>query len=73
LLIAAGVLLPAVTIAASQSAVTRLVAAAVSIAIFVAARLLSQMHLPELALAGVFPAILILASQMWPPVRRSAA
>jgi membrane-associated phospholipid phosphatase len=73
LLIATAVLLPAATVILSSHAGVRLSAAGAAIALLGIARLVSEAHMPELMLAGAFAGILILASQLFPTARRSAA
>jgi hypothetical protein len=72
-LIAAGVILPAATVLLSAHAGIRLAAAGAAVVILLGARFLSGVHMPELALAGGFAGILILAAQIWPDARKSAA
>ena len=58
--IALVILLIPVTIVWSRHPGRRFAVAAVAVICFSAIRLLSSAHLPELALAGVFPALLVL-------------
>ena len=73
LIIAMAVMLPAGAIVITPHAAVRLAAAGAAMAMLAMARVLSDTHMPELALAGGFAGILILVSQIWPERRRSAA
>jgi hypothetical protein len=70
LLIAVGVLTPALAILVSRSFGVRLAAAGVSVLVLASARLVTDTHMPELMMAGAFPGILIFAAKMWPEAGR---
>jgi len=58
LLIAAGVALPALTIGLTRHGGLRLVAVAVGVVLLFVSRAVSNISMPELALAAVFPGII---------------
>ena len=71
LLIAAGVLTPALAILCSRRFGVRLAAAGASVLMLGSARVVADTHMPELMLAGAFPGILILATKLWPEASQS--
>jgi hypothetical protein len=66
------VLLPPIAIVVSRNAAVRLTAAATAVALLAVVRFLSLAHLPELVLAGGFPAVLILVDYLAETQRRAA-
>jgi len=72
-IVGAGVILPALAIGLTGDWTVRLVAVGVAVVLLFAARAVSSVAMPELALAAVFPGILMLLDRFASLQRRAAA